>query len=125
MNSAPMRRFRSEAILDAYQLALSGLLLVSPWLFVFARPAAIADAWISAAVVAVLSGAALLVFREWEEWITLIVSIWISASPWLLGFQHTRAAHVMLAAGIVIGYLAILELWLIHYGPTPQHTKRS
>ncbi len=111
--------------MDVYQLALAGLLMLSPWLFVFARPAVIADAWISAAVVVVFSGAALLVFREWEEWITLLVSIWIAASPWLLGFQHTQAAHVMLGAGILIGYLAVLELWLIHYGPTAQHTKRS
>ncbi len=111
--------------MDAYQLALAVLLMVSPWLFVFARPAVIADAWISATVVAVFSGAALLVFREWEEWITFVVSVWISASPWLLNFQHTRAAYVMFGGGILIGYLAILELWLIHYGPTSQHTRRS
>jgi len=43
---------------------------------------------------------------------------WIVASPWLLGFPHTIAMHVFIGIGIVVMYLAALELWLIHYdGP--------
>jgi hypothetical protein len=107
---------RQTAILDAYQLVLAILLFASPWLFAFAQPTAMDDAQISAAFVAVISGAALLAFREWEEWGNLALALWIAASPWLLGFQHAMAARVMFGVGAVIGYLALLELWLIHYG---------
>jgi hypothetical protein len=35
----------------------------------------------------------------------------------VFGFQHTRAMFINLAVGILITYLALLELWLIHYRP--------
>jgi hypothetical protein len=34
----------------------------------------------------------------------------------VFGFQHTRAMFINLVVGILITYLALLELWLIHYG---------
>jgi len=117
-----MRILRQESILDAYQLLLAVLLFASPWLFAFAHRSVIADAWISAVPVAVISCAALLIFREWEEWTNLVLGLWISASPWVLHFQHTTAAHIIFGVGILIGYLAILELWLIHYGRSSENT---
>jgi hypothetical protein len=38
-------------------------------------------------------------------------------SPWLLGFAHTRAMHFSIGVGIVIAFLAVLDLWL-HYDAT-------
>lgn len=105
---------RQEAVLDIYQIALAAVLFLSPWLFAFAREKAMADAWVSALLVALVSVAALLVFREWEEWINVALGVWIVASPFILGFAHTTAAHVMIAVGLVIAYLALLELWLAH-----------
>jgi len=37
----------------------------------------------------------------------------------VLGFQHTTAMHVSIAIGLVVAYIAALDLWLIHYGPKP------
>ena len=37
----------------------------------------------------------------------------------VLGFQHTTAMHVSIAIGLVVAYVAALDLWLIHYGPKP------
>lgn len=116
-----MRKSRHGSILDAYQLIIAGVLFASPWLFAFVQPTAITDIRISAVLVAALSVAALFIFREWEAWINAILGVWIAASPWILGFQHTKAAHVMLGVGLLIGYLAILELWLIHYGDDTAH----
>lgn len=83
-----------------------------------------ADAWLSAILVALVSFAALVVFREWEEWINFILGMWISVSPWILGFEHTAATRINLVVGILIAYLAILEFWLVHYRPPLEHTVR-
>jgi hypothetical protein len=36
----------------------------------------------------------------------------------VLGFQHTVAMFINLAVGLSIAYLALLDLWLTHYGPS-------
>ncbi len=123
------RYSRYESVLDVYQLALAAVLFVSPWAFAFVRETAMADAWISAALVAAVSAAALVMFRAWEEWINAVLGVWIAASPFILGFPHTKAAHVMIGVGLVIAYLALLELWLAsnrdYYGLNEGRPHRS
>jgi hypothetical protein len=101
--------------LEIYQLALAVFLFVSPWLFAFAHGTLRINTWISAAVVVDVSAVALIAFREWEEWIACVLGVWIAVSPWVLGFQHTVAMFINLSVGILIAYLALLELWLIHH----------
>jgi hypothetical protein len=108
---------RPEAILDVYKLLLGVLLFVSPWLFAFAHGAAGLDARAVGAAIAVASLAALLAFAEWEEWIVLLAGLWMTASPFILGYEHTTAMHVSIGIGLTVSYLALLDLWLIHYGP--------
>ena len=38
----------------------------------------------------------------------------------MLGFQHTVAMFINLAVGLSIAYLTLLDLWLTHYGPSPE-----
>ena len=59
---------------------------------------------------------ALLAFAEWEEWVVLLAGLWIVLSPFVLGFQYT-AMRVSIGIGLAVSYLAVLDLWLIHYGP--------
>ena len=113
---------RREAILDAYQLAFAAFLFASPWLFTFANAKSGTDDVISAMLVGASSLAALLIFREWAEWINLGLGLWILASPWVLNFQIPAATHVNIGVGILITYMSLLELWLIHYG-TPEHLR--
>ena len=112
-------RWRRESILDVYNLALGAFLFVAPWLFSFAYASAKADDWVSSAIVVVSSIAALVAFAEWEEWIGVIVGLWVLASPWLLSFQHGRAMAVNVGVGLLIAFMSALELWLIHYDPAP------
>jgi hypothetical protein len=109
-------RYRPEAILDLYNLLLGALLFLSPWLFAFAHDAASADAWLGGAVIAVVSLAALFVYAEWEEWIALAAGLWLMLSPFVLGFAHTTAMHVVVGIGFVVTFLAALDLWLSHFG---------
>jgi hypothetical protein len=70
----------------------------------------------------VISFVALVAFRDWEEWINRILGLWIALSPWILGFQHTAAMFVNVAVGFLVAYLALLELWVIHYGSSSEKT---
>jgi SPW repeat len=115
-----MRRWRSEAILDVYNLVLGVFLFVSPWLFAYAGSVGRLDAWLTSSVLVLVSIAALVAFAEWEEWISLALGLWMIVSSWLLGFAHTRAMHIGIGVGCVVVYFAGLELWLIHYD-RPMH----
>lgn len=123
------RQSRQEAVLDVYQITLAAVLFASPLAVRVRTQRGIANARISGVLVALVSGLALLMFREWEEWINVILGAWIMASPWILGFPHTTAAHVMVTVGIVITYLALLEIWLAHnrtyYSDRPDQTQHS
>jgi hypothetical protein len=116
---------RRETALDIYNLVLGIVLLAAPWLFSYAREAARADDWASSVVVIALSAAALLAFAEWEEWASLVLGLWIAASPWVLGSQHGKAMPVNVAIGLLIAYMSALELWLIHYSPAPARREET
>jgi SPW repeat-containing protein len=116
-------QWRRETSLDVHNLALAAFLFVAPWLFSYASQSARADDWVSSAIVLASSVAVLLAFREWEAWVSMIVGLWVLASPWLLGFQHAWAMVVNVTVGALIAFVSALELWLIHYYPKPYDGK--
>ena len=116
-----MRTRRQHPILEIYQLLLAAFLFVSPWLFAFAHGTLRIDTWICAGIVAAVSAVALVAFREWEEWTACVLGVWIAMSPCVFGFQHTVAMFINLSVGILIAYLALLELWLIRYGSSSEN----
>ncbi len=121
-----MPRWRRETILDIYTLALGAFLFLTPWLFAYVNETARADDGTSSLLVIASAAAAVVVFSEWEEWATLILGLWVMASPWLLGFAHTKAMHVNIAVGLIIAFMSALELWLIHYDPiSPDGSNRT
>jgi hypothetical protein len=119
-----MRRWQRESVLDLYNLLLAGLLFVSPWLFRLTNSPGRMDLWATGAVIAVISLAAMVAYKNWEEWANLLLGLWLIASPWLLGFAHTRAMHFSVGIGIVVTFLAALDLWLhydaAHFPPSHQ-----
>lgn len=116
--------WRREAILDVYNLMLAVFLAASPWLFAYRQGVMRTDAWLSAAVLLALSVAAIVAFARWEEWANIAIGAWMIVSPWVLGFAHTHAMHISIAVGILVAYLAGIELCLIHiHGPQSSATK--
>jgi SPW repeat len=107
---------RRNSILDIYMLLVAVFLFVSPWLFAYANGLVRLDFWISSALIGTTSAFAIVLFSEWENWLNLLLGLWLISAPWLLGFAHTKAMHMSIAVGCVITYLAGLELWLAHYG---------
>lgn len=114
-----MMKWRNESALDLYKLAAAIFLLAAPWLFAHANRTAAIDLWTSGAVIAALSLAAMVVFSVWEEWLNLLVGCWLIVSPWLLGFAHTRAMHFSIAAGAVVAFMSVIELWLVYEATHP------
>jgi hypothetical protein len=92
---------------------------VSPWLFGIAdEQAASWNAWISGLLIAGLALAAVVELQEWEEWINLVLGLWVAVAPWLLGFVGTaNALWTHVGVGIAVAILAAVELWMIHQSP--------
>ena len=107
-----MRKWHAESVLDIYNLLLALILFGAPWFFAHASRTANLDLRLSSAAIIILSLAAIMAFSAWEEWINLALGLWLVASPWLLGFAHTRAMHFSIGIGVAIAFLAALELWL-------------
>ena len=109
-----MKTWRRESALDLYNLVLAAILLVSPWLFTLTNTTARIDLWASSLAVILISLAAIVAFAKWEEWANLILGLWLIASPWILGFSHMRAMHFAIGIGVVVAFMAVLELWLTY-----------
>ncbi len=120
-----MLKRRREAVFDAYNLAIGAFLFVSPWLLGLTRENARLDTWAVGAALVVLSLAAIVLFAEWEEWLSLLLACWLIVSPWVLGFAHTKAMHWAIGIGVVSLYLSALELWMIHYDQPGHQLQRQ
>lgn len=120
-----MKIWRRESALDLYKLLLAMFLLISPWLFARANGTAAVDLWASGAAIAILSLAAMVAFANWEEWINLLLGLWLIVSPWVLGFAHTRAMHFSIGVGAAVTFLAALELWLVYDASHPESLASS
>jgi len=109
-----MKKWRPESVLDLYNLLLATVLFAAPWLFALTNPSGKIDLWVSGALIAAISLAAIIAFANWEEWANLLLGLWLIASPWILGFTHTRAMHFSIGIGAVVAFLSVLELWLVY-----------
>jgi hypothetical protein len=109
---------KKETLPDVINLVLGAFLFLSPWIFGFTPEAAASwNAWLSGIVVAGLAIAALAAFAEWEEWLNLVVGIWVAASPWLVNFSaHATATRLHLIVGIIVAAVAAIRLWLTRHG---------
>ncbi|MEK9281644.1 MULTISPECIES: SPW repeat protein [unclassified Bradyrhizobium] len=112
-----------ETVPDVYNLFLAAVLFISPWLFKLTISQGKIDLWVTSAIIGILSLAAIIAYRDWEEWINVLMGVWLIVSPWLLGFAHTRAMHLSIGFGIVIVLLALLDLFLHYEKAHPEETE--
>jgi hypothetical protein len=111
-----------QSILDVYKLVLGAILFVSPWLLAFRGGLGAENAWVTGALITGFSLASIFAFFDWEEWLTLLLGAWLVIAPWALHFHYPSATHVSVGIGIIVLYLAALELWWVHYA---QDTMKS
>jgi hypothetical protein len=103
---------------DVANLILGAFLFFSPWIFGFDAGTVSQNAYIAGIVIAVIAIGALAAFAVWEEWLNLIVGLWVLVSPWVLGFHGTTrpmAVHVVI--GIAVAVLAAIEIWMTSQAP--------
>jgi hypothetical protein len=112
-----MENWTNAKLCDVANLILGAVLFFSPWMFGFDAGRASENASIAGIVIAVLAIAALAAFAIWEEWLNLIVGLWVMVSPWVLGFQGTKAMTVSVVIGIAVAILAAIELWIMSQNP--------
>lgn len=104
---------------DWVNLVLAVLLFISPWVLGFSAERNVAiNAWVTGLIIGALAVGALSVFKEWEEWLSLVVGLWVAASPWVIGFAATISAmwaHVVL--GLLVAAVAAWEVWEVRHQP--------
>jgi hypothetical protein len=73
-----------ESGVDVINLILAAFLLLMPMMFGFASDhVAAPNAWVSGIVIGAVAIAAFKKFAEWEEWINLLLGVWVLVSPWV------------------------------------------
>jgi hypothetical protein len=119
-----MNEWTNAKLCDVGNLILGGILFFSPWMLKFPAGAESRNAAIAGLVIVVLSVAALTAFAVWEEWLNLIVGLWLVISPWVLKFQGTTAMRADVVIGIIVAALAAAEIWVIVQLPSSQASRR-
>lgn len=89
-------------------------LIASPWALGSFSPDSVPlgiDAWnvlICGIAVAILSAAALASYRLWEEWVNLLIGIWLIVSPWIL---HAAERPLFVWNAVICGiFLMVLGI---------------
>ena len=99
--------------LDVVNVVAGVALALSPWYLAYAAGgAAVWNAVIVGAAIALIAITAVARFHQAEEWVNLLLGLWAIAAPWLLGFAAVTgavAAHVIV--GIVVAAVAAYRLW--------------
>jgi hypothetical protein len=112
-----MENWTNAKLCDVANLILGAVLFFAPWIFGFDAGKVSENAYVSGIVIVVLALAALAAFAIWEEWLNLIVGLWTLVSPWVLGFQGTKAMTVHVIIGIAVAVLAAIEIWITSQNP--------
>ncbi|MBD9373112.1 SPW repeat protein [Rhizobium sp. ARZ01] len=98
---------------DLVTLLLAVCLFLSPWVIGYVADATPSwNAWIAGIVLGGFAIMTLSAFAEWEEWVNMVVGLWLIVSPWLLGFMANTSAmwtHVIL--GICTAALSAWAVW--------------
>src|SRR4051794_4409985 len=90
---------------DWVNLVLAVWLFISPWILAYAASGAAPaggetataysaawNAWIFGVVAAVVALWAMSQSAAWQEWVNLLVGLWLFVAPWVLGFSGVRTA---------------------------------
>ena len=86
-------------------------LLLSPWaLFFDNEPRALENALAVGAFIIIAEIVELSIFRDWEEWINVVLGAWLAVSPWTLGIANAVARWNFLIVGTLVVALALYEI---------------
>jgi hypothetical protein len=119
-----MNEWTNTRLCDVGNLILGIILFASPWIYNFTAGHESTNAMIAGIIIVVLSIAALAAFTVWEEWINLVVGLWLIVSPWVLHFTGTTAMRVTIVIGVLVAILAAIELFDVWQSSTRPVVRR-
>ena len=107
---------------DWAMLVFGVWLFFSPFFLTYGSLTGIAawNSYILGAAVAVFAVWALADPQKWEEWVNIVLAVWLILAPFVLSFYQTEAvaAWNQVILGVLIGGDAI---WALAQRPTPSH----
>jgi hypothetical protein len=113
-----MENWSNAKLCDVANLILGAFLFFTPWIFGFEAGHVSQNAILAGLVIVALAIAALAAFAVWEEWLNLIVGLWVLISPWVLKFhENATAVRIDVIVGIAVAVLAAIELWMMSQIP--------
>jgi hypothetical protein len=120
-----MENWSNAKLCDVANLILGAFLFFTPWIFGLEAGKVSENAMIAGIIIVVLAIAALAAFAVWEEWVNLIVGLWVLISPWVLKFQaNATAVKIDVIVGIAVAVLAAIEIWIMSQNPPRLTTSR-
>jgi hypothetical protein len=86
-------------------------LCIAPWALRFdLEPGPTRAAVITGVLLILVEAITLSVFRAWEEWLNIILGLWLVAVPWAIVTQSTAATVNFAVVGLIVLALAIYEM---------------
>ena len=107
---------------DWLMIAFGVWLVISPFILAYNSATEVAawNSYIIGVAVAAFAIGALTVPRMWEEWVNLVLGIWLIISPYLL--QYSEAEPVAGRNHLIMGFLiAASAIWAMLQYPTHRH----
>lgn len=98
---------------DWVMLVLGVWLFLSPFILDYPDylSTAAVNSFVFGIVVAALALAALMKPQMWEEWVTLVLGLWLIAAPFVLGFRdepYATTNHILVGMLIALDAMSVL-----------------
>ena len=93
-------------------------LMLSPWVLMFwTQTRAMENAVIAGFLLIIVEAVTLSAFRLWEEWVNVLIGLWLIVSPALLAMPGWAETINFVVSGILVVALAAYEMWDIRRRP--------
>jgi hypothetical protein len=97
---------------DWCNLILGIWLCLSPWLLGFASERAAAENAFAVGILIIVAEVfTFSMLRVVEEWINVVLGLWLAASVWILAVTVAAAKVDFVVSGLLIALLALYEIW--------------
>ncbi len=99
-----------KRVQDWITLIIGIWLILSPWFIGYAHMGHAWNSYLFGALVTIFSVFALYDRKAWEEWINMVIGLWIFISPWVLGMVSINVMWNHWIVGIMTVLMSALSV---------------